>query len=230
MADEPQVLIVEDEAPILDGLRELFENAGFGVAIAAEGASALERITKGGLDMILLDWMIPKVDGLTVLRTMRAKGDDTPVLLLTARGAEDDVVAGLEAGADDYVTKPFGVRELVARAKGLLRRPRSSAGAPRRFAIGTTEIDLDAQTVGPEPVRLTAREATLIAYLVERRHRPVTREELLVDVWGYNDGSIRTRTVDVHVQQLRAKLKAVGGESWIETVRGRGYRFVAELG
>ena len=230
MADEPQVLIVEDEAPILDGLRELFENAGFGVAIAAEGASALERIAKGGLDMIILDWMIPKVDGLTVLRTMRAKGDDTPVLLLTARGAEDDVVAGLEAGADDYVTKPFGVRELVARAKGLLRRPRSSAGAPRRFAIGTTEIDLDAQTVGPEPVRLTAREATLIAYLVERRHRPVTREELLVDVWGYNDGSIRTRTVDVHVQQLRAKLKAVGGESWIETVRGRGYRFVAELG
>jgi two-component system, OmpR family, alkaline phosphatase synthesis response regulator PhoP len=230
MADEVRILIVEDEAPILDGLRELFTNAGFDTSTASDGESALARIEKGGLDMIVLDWMIPRIDGVTVLRTMRARGDDTPVLLLTARGAEDDVVVGLEAGADDYVTKPFGVRELVARAKGLLRRPRAATGSPRRFRIGEAEIDLDAQTIGPEPVRLTAREATLISYLVERRHRPVTREELLVDVWGYNDGTIRTRTVDVHVQQLRAKLKAVpGGEAWIETVRGRGYRFVAEL-
>src|SRR5689334_14655187 len=113
MADEARILIVEDEAPILDGLRELFTNAGFDASTASDGESALARIAQGGLDMIILDWMIPRVDGVTVLRTMRARGDDTPVLLLTARGAEDDVVVGLEAGADDYVTKPFGVRELV---------------------------------------------------------------------------------------------------------------------
>ncbi|MGE0789198.1 MAG: response regulator transcription factor [Sandaracinaceae bacterium] len=234
MTDEPRaprVLLVEDEAPILDGLAALFDSQGWRIATAKNGAIALEKLTGDRFDLVILDLMMPEVDGLTVLRQTRANGDDTPVLVLTARGAEEDVVAGLEAGADDYVTKPFGVRELVARAKGLLRRPRPPSEKPKTFRVGGAEVDLDAQTVceaGP-PVRLTAREAMLVGYLFERRHRPVTRAELLVDVWGYNDGSVRTRTVDVHMQQLRAKLKPIpGADGWIETVRGRGYRFVAE--
>jgi len=231
MTDEAiRVLLVEDEETILDGLDALFSSQGFVTTCAADGASALETLGVSTFDLVILDLMLPKLDGLSVLRRVRARGDDTPVLILTAKGREDDVVEGLEAGADDYVTKPFGVRELVARARGLLRRPRPSSDRPQRFRVGGALVDLDAQVVDDrEPVRLTAREASLIGYLVERRHRPVTREELLVDVWGYRDGTVRTRTVDVHMQQLRAKLRAAGGESWIETVRGRGYRFVADI-
>ncbi|MCA9604776.1 MAG: response regulator transcription factor [Myxococcales bacterium] len=227
----PRILLVEDEEPILDGLDALFSSQGFETVLAPDGAVALDRLATGRFDLVILDLMLPEIDGLGVLRRTRAAGDETPVLILTAKGAEDDVVAGLEAGADDYVTKPFGLKELVARARGLLRRPRTESERPRRFRIGEALLDLDAQHVrDAEEIRLTSREAMLLGYLIERRHRPVTREELLVDVWGYNDGTVRTRTVDVHVQQLRAKLKSVpGAEGWIETVRGRGYRFVAEL-
>jgi two-component system response regulator RegX3 len=225
----PRVLVVEDEAPILDGLESLFRAQGFDPARAADGRTALDALSDGRFDLVVLDLMIPEVPGLEVLKRMRARGDETPVLVLTAKGAEEDVVAGLEHGADDYVTKPFGIRELVARAKGLLRRPRApSDEAPRRVTRGAATIDLDALEVTwpGGSVRLTAREGSLLSYLSSRAHRAVSREELLVDVWGYRDGTIRTRTVDVHVQQLRKKLETVpGGGAWIATVRGRGYRF-----
>jgi DNA-binding response OmpR family regulator len=227
----PKVLLVEDEAPILDGLEALFAARGFAPTRAPDGPSALGHLARTRFDLVVLDLMIPGVPGLDVLRHIRARGDDTPVLVLTAKGAEEDVVLGLEAGADDYVTKPFGIRELVARAQGLLRRPRApSTGAARTIVIGDATIDLDAleaRTAGGACVKLTAREGSLIGYLAERAHRAVTREELLVDVWGYRDGTIRTRTVDVHVQQLRTKLREIRGDDWIETVRGRGYRFEA---
>lgn len=225
-------MLVEDELPILTGLLELFRGQGFEPDSATDGAVALERLAEGTYGLVVLDLMIPRVDGLEVLRRRRAEGDHTPFLILTAKGAEEDVVAGLEAGADDYVTKPFGIKELMARVRGLLRRSVQEPDAPRQLHVGTTTLDLDALVVrwGGEELRLTAREGLLLSYLASRRHRPVTREELLVDVWGYRDGTVRTRTVDVHVQQLRAKLKVVpGGEAFISTVRGRGYRFDAEL-
>lgn len=224
-----RVLLVEDEAPIREGLTELFASQGFEVAAVGDGLAALERAADGGFDIILLDIMLPGMDGLSVLRHVRSRGDITPVLLLTAKGAEDDVVRGLEAGADDYVTKPFGIHELLARVKGLLRRAHQTGLEGRKqFAVGESIIDLDQLVVRHKTgeVKLTAREVSLLDFLAARAHRPVGRDELLVEVWGYRDGNIQTRTVDVHIQQLRAKLKAIpGGEQWIGTVRGRGYRF-----
>ena len=225
----PRVLLVEDEAPIREGLGELFASQGFEVEAVGDGLVALERAADGGFDIVILDIMLPGMDGLSVLSHVRSRGDITPVLLLTAKGAEDDVVRGLEAGADDYVTKPFGIHELVARVKGLLRRSQLKGHEARKqISVGDAVVDFDQLVVrhASGDVRLTAREAALVDFLAARAHRPVARDELLVEVWGYNDGSIQTRTVDVHIQQLRAKLKAIpGGENWIGTVRGRGYRF-----
>jgi len=171
------------------------------------------------------------VDGLEFLLPLLSPFSPPPFFLLPSPAAEEDVVAGLEAGADDYVTKPFGIKELVARAKGLLRRAPREADVARQIRVGEVMIDVDTLCViwpGGE-LALTAREGALLAYLANRHHRAVTREELLVDVWGYRDGTIRTRTVDVHVQQLRAKLAQVpGGAAFICTVRGRGYRFEPE--
>lgn len=219
----PSVLLIEDEAPIRDGLEELFAKQGFRVATAADGAAALLRLEREAFDLLILDLMLPKLAGLQVLARLRQRDTLTPVLVLTARDTEEDVVAGIEAGADDYVTKPFGVRELLARARGLLRRTRP-ADAPRSLRIGRGSLDLDTACYreAGTTVALTTREAELLAHLALPLGRVVGREELLVQVWGYRDGSVRTRTVDVHIQQLREKLPR-GGQR-IHTIRGRGYR------
>ena len=220
----PSLLIVEDETPIRDGLVELFRASGFDVESVGDGVAGLEALDGGAFDLVVLDLRLPRMDGLEVLSRVRARGDQTPVLVLTARGAEEDVVAGIEAGADDYVCKPFGIRELVARVRGLLRRSRHQR--PRTLTIGTVAIDFDAHEVSwpAGTVTLTARQSRLLAYLAGRRGI-ISREELLLDVWGYSDGKVQTRTVDVHIGQLRATLRDVpGADDWIETVRGRGYR------
>jgi signal transduction histidine kinase/DNA-binding response OmpR family regulator len=185
----PTVLVVEDEPAILDGLESLFAVSGFVVARAADGGLADARLARERFDLVVLDLMLPTLPGLEVLRRLRGRGDDTPVLVLTAKGAEEDVVLGLESGADDYVTKPFAIRELVARSKGLLRRPRS-AGSAKRVAIGLASLDLDRHELaaGAVTVRLTMRESMFLAYLAERAPGTATREELLVDVWGPRRG------------------------------------------
>lgn len=225
----PRLLLVEDEAPIREGLVELFTSQGFDVDAVGDGLLAVERAADGGYDAVLLDIMLPGMDGLSVLSHLRARSDFVPVLLLTAKGSEEDIVKGLERGADDYVAKPFGIHELVARVRGLLRRRVISGREPTKQIliddIAVFNVDQLSVVRGTDIVKLTARETSLLQFLCDRAHRPVPRDELLVNVWGYRDGSIQTRTVDVHVQQLRAKLKGVGGEAWIGTVRGRGYRF-----
>ena len=228
--DAPHALIVEDEAAIRHALTELLRSQGFVLDVAVDGHEAQIKLSTGRYDLVLLDWMLPGVDGLTLLQRLRARGDLTPVLMLTARGAEADVVAGIDAGADDYVTKPFGIRELISRVRGLLRRARPPA--PRAcFRVGEASVDL-ARLVVTWPggqVDLSPREGLILEYLRARPGVAVTREALLTDVWGYHDGSVRTRTVDVHILQLRIKLRAIpGGDDWIGTVRGRGYRFEAE--
>lgn len=223
---------MEDEPSVRDGLEALFGSQGFGVLTAADGQLALDALAKGTFDLVVLDLMIPRVPGLSVLRALRGRGDATCVLILTAKGTEDDVVAGLEAGADDYVVKPFGVRELVARAKGLLRRPTPAAAPSRPRAVGDVVIDTGALELrrGAGVLPLTAREAALLAHLMQHAERVVPRDELLVEVWGYRDGGVRTRTVDVHVQKLRTKIRDfVGTDDWIATARGAGYRFMGTL-
>lgn len=215
--------MVEDEDPIREGLVDLFRGQGFAVEAAADGVSALALATQHTFDLVILDLMLPRLPGLDVLAAIRARGTSTRVLVLTAKDTEDDVVQGIEAGADDYMTKPFGVRELLARARGLLRRMRP-ADAPRTLRVLGGMLDLDTSTFTGSggTVALTAREAALLAHLAARPGRLVRREELLVEVWGYRDGSLRTRTVDVHIQQLRTKLPR--GHERIATVRGSGYR------
>ena len=230
-AEQPRALIVEDEPAIRHGLVELLRAQGYDLDVAADGNEAGIKLGAHRYDLVLLDWMLPGVDGLTLLQRLRARGDLTPVLMLTARGAEADIVAGIDAGADDYVTKPFGIRELVARVRGLLRRPRPASQPPATFHVNNVAVDLGRLKItwpGGQ-LDLTAREGLIIDYLRARPGVAVTREALLTDVWGYHDGSIRTRTVDVHILQLRNKLRDVpGGDDWIGTVRGRGYRFEAE--
>lgn len=228
--DTVRILVVEDEAPIRDGLVNLFRAQGHAVDGVGDGLGALERLQRTVYQAVVLDWMLPGASGIEVLRLVRGQGDTTPVLLLTARGTEDDVVAGLEAGADDYVTKPFGIRELVARVNGLLRRSVATRpeGTRTSHSIGTSVFDGEERCISwaESAVSLTERETLLLLHLIAHQDRAVTREELLEEVWGYSDGSVRTRTVDVHVQQLRSKLKGVPtGDRWIETVRHRGYRF-----
>ena len=225
------VLIVEDEPDIAEGLRYNLERAGLAVAVAETGeqglAAALDR--SGPPLLIILDLMLPGMSGQELCRRLRREPRTrrTPVIILTARGSESERVAGLELGADDYVTKPFSVRELVARVRAVLRRAETAAPARYEDEKLTVHFEDMQVTCGGAEVKLTRKEFALLAALARRPGRVATRNQLLDDVWGqqyYGD----TRTLDVHVRRLRQKLGACGG--CIETVIGTGYRFTGCTG
>ncbi len=213
------VLVVEDEAPIADVLRLYLERAGYQVEITADGLAAVDLIRSRRPTAVVLDVGLPGIDGVEVCRRLRAEGDWTPVLFVTARDDEVDRVVGLELGADDYVTKPFSPRELVARVNVVLRRGQAAPESVLR--MGDVELRPDERRVHAfgTAVHLTATEFALLHYLMARPGRVIPRETLLEQVWGY-DAVAGARTVDVHVAQLRAKL---GDASPVRTVRGVGY-------
>jgi DNA-binding response OmpR family regulator len=218
----PLVLVVEDEPPIADLVRGYLERDGLRVRVAADGQAALDAVAAQRPAVVLLDVGLPGLDGTQVCRRMREGGDWTPVLFVTARDDEVDRVLGLELGADDYVTKPFSPRELVARVRAVLRRAQAPARQPGAvLAAGGLALDLETRraTASGTAVALTTTEFDLLAHLLRRPGRVVPREELLTEVWGYPAGT-PTRTVDVHVAQLRAKL---GDAVSVRTVRGVGY-------
>ena len=221
------VMVIEDEKEIRDLVRYNLEKAGFRVAAAADGEQGLQQLFASRPDALVLDLMLPGMNGLEIVREVRAEPltHDLPVLVLSARSAEMDKLLGFEQGADDYLTKPFSPRELVARVKALIRRTRP-AGPGGVLEAGPLRVDLEAHEASCAGARLdlTPREFDLLAFLAHHPGRALTREELLRKVWGY-DYVGETRTVDVHVRRLRAKLGDQHG--LIETVLGAGYKLVA---
>jgi two-component system OmpR family response regulator len=216
------VLVVEDERPIADLVRLYLARDGFGVHVEYDGPGGLAAARKMRPVACVLDIALPGMDGTEVCRRLRDADDWTPVLFLTARDDEVDRILGLELGADDYMTKPFSPRELVARVKAVLRRVDGPPSASRVLTLGPVTLDPSRRTVSvlSDAVTLTPTEFDLLAHLMQRPGRVFTREELLASVWGYA-AHAGTRTVDVHVAQVRAKLGAAAGV--IRTVRGVGY-------
>jgi two-component system, OmpR family, alkaline phosphatase synthesis response regulator PhoP len=221
-----RVLVVEDDADIAELLTLYLEKAGHVVERLDAGDAVVPRLQTGGVDLVILDVMLPGLDGFDVCRLMRADPATTavPVIMLTARGEEADRIGGLELGADDYVTKPFSPKELVARVAARLRRTPAASGAAT-LAYGPIVIDAERHIVtsGGTPVRLTAKEFLLLQYLVQHRGRVLSRDLLLTDVWGYQYTG-GTRTVDVHIRRLREKLPVLN--EGIETVKQFGYKLV----
>jgi DNA-binding response OmpR family regulator len=225
-----RVLIVEDEQDIAGLIKHTLERSGGTLAdVVNSGDAALKAAADRAPDLVILDLNLPVLGGLDVCRILRARPEtaSVPIIMLTAHTSEAERVIGLDLGADDYVTKPFSLRELAARVRAVLRRGRSDAGLPAAATYQGRSLVADFEavsvTVDGEPVRLTRREFELLRYLVENRNRVLTRDRLLERVWGY-DRLVETRSVDVHVGRLRAKLGTVGRQ--IETVVGLGYRFV----
>jgi DNA-binding response OmpR family regulator len=223
MSSGVAVLVVEDEAAIRVGLLDVLAFHGFAPTGAADGPSGLSLALTGEFPLVVLDVMLPGMDGFAVCRRLRDAHARVGILLLTAKGSEADILEGFEAGADDYVTKPFSLAQLLARVRALARRHR----APPRMAIGPVTVEVDARTASLADRRceLTQRDCELLAYLIDARGRTVDRDELLREVWGYaRTEGIETRSIDVHVAKLRKKLETLTATELIETVRGSGYR------
>ena len=226
-----RVLVIEDNRDLAFAVANALESEGFEVIVASSGPEGVEKAQAVAAEVIILDLMLPGFDGFRVLRTLRANGVETPILILTARGEEDDKVKGFRLGADDYVTKPFGAMELVARVDALTRRPRLAK--PRAAAAGPidrfddVEVNRASRIVARagEPVALSPKEYDLLLALMNRSGAVMTRNELLTEVWGYQS-DVSTRTVDIHVSELRKKLEKKPAEpKHILTVRKTGYRF-----
>jgi DNA-binding response OmpR family regulator len=227
-----RILVIEDEPQMRLGLRDNLELEGYEVETAADGDEGLLKAASFSPDLVILDVMLPKKNGFDVCRDLRARSIATPIVMLTARSAETDKVLGLELGADDYVTKPFSITELLARVRAVLRRTGSGSGAPKPAAdvmrIGDIEIDFKLHQArrGKARIEFTAREFDLLRYFVQHTGQVVTREQILNEVWGYEEFPT-TRTIDNFVAKLRQKIeRAPHAPEHILTIHGSGYKFV----
>lgn len=222
------VLIVDDEPSIVELVRFTLEREGYTTTSAGDGQAALAQVAAIHPDLVLLDLMLPKIPGLEVCKTLRQRYPSLPIIILTAKGEETDKVLGLELGADDYITKPFSPRELVARVRAILRRTTASAdegNAPLRVGPVVLDPQRYEVTVSGRPVELAPKEFDLLRMLMANKGNVLSRDVLLQKVWGY-DFPGDTRTIDVHVVRLRQKIEPDPSQPrWIETVRGVGYRF-----
>ena len=229
--DMATVLVVDDDAHIREVARFALARAGHAVELATDGARAAERIERGGIELVVLDILMPELDGLALCRRLRARGAlvGLPIVLLSSRGEEADRVLGLELGADDYLTKPFSPRELVARISSVLRRSQGVAEPNAALQVGAVRLEPSERRVyvGDREVPLTATEFDLLACLMRRPGRVFSREQLLDAVWG-RDVYVEQRTVDVHIRRLRSALAPSKHDEFVHTVRGSGYRFARD--
>jgi DNA-binding response OmpR family regulator len=226
MKPDARLLIIEDELPMRTALADCLEAEGYRVLTASDGQAGLERALREKPDLVLLDIMMPRLDGYALCAELRRLSIPVPVLMLTAKGQIEDRVRGLDAGADDYLVKPFSTEELLARVRALLRRSRRQAAIPNVLRLGQVEIDLPRQkaTRAGKPLYLTAREFAMLRLMLETPGQPVSRERFLDVVWGYT-AFPTTRTVDTHIAALRAKIEDnPEAPRWIQTVHGTGYR------
>ena len=223
-----KILIVEDEPAMVAGLRDNFEYEGYEVISAGDGVTGLERALKDSPDLVVLDVMMPRLSGLDVCKQLKAQRPAVPIIMLTARGQEIDKVVGLELGADDYVTKPFSVRELMARVKAVLRRSSPTMPAQEIYRFSDVEVNVRSNEVrrNGELIDLSSKEFALLAYFIAHPVETLSRDRLLDAVWGYENYP-STRTVDTHIVHLRQKLEPNPEEPrFILTVHGSGYKFV----
>ena len=230
MKVKPSILIVEDEEAIRDGLVDVLVFHGYETDTAADGTTGLDKAMSGRYDLILLDVMLPGLDGYSICNAIRERDREQAIIMLTARTSDDDIVAGLKLGADDYVAKPFSVQQLVLRIAAVLRRSQGIRKRERMLVLDGVNIDTEnfSGHRGDEALEFTKREIELLVYLAANSSRPVPREELLSRVWGYAPHvELETRTVDIHIAKLRRKIESNPKEPTIlVTVRGAGYRLL----
>jgi two-component system, OmpR family, response regulator MprA len=219
-----KILIVDDDRPIRESLERALTLAGHEVALAVDGEEALKEVANGKPDLIMLDWMMPKMDGITVIETLRADGVRTPILFLTAKSDIADRVDGLDAGADDFVSKPVALEELLARVRALLRRPIIEAESPSTLEVAGISVDLRARLVayGGKEVALTKTEFDLLALLFSNKGTVLTTKQIYEQVWGYDFGP-GSKNLAVYVSYLRRKFEQIGAPDVITAIRGVGY-------
>jgi DNA-binding response OmpR family regulator len=225
---QQRILVVEDEVDLAAGVRDALAHVGFGVAVLHDGRQALEELRREPYDLLVLDLMLPGMNGLDLLKELRKERADIRVLILTALSDEEDLLKGFQAGADDYMAKPFSPRELVARIEAQFRRRKAESAPSHMDLPGGILVDLSRLEVhrDGQTLALTPREGDILEYLVRNRDRVVTREDLLLDVWHYKSANVETRTVDIHIVGLRRKVEPDPAKpTLIQTVRGKGYRW-----
>ncbi len=228
MEQKERILVVEDEQKIRSALRDFLEYHGFGVTEAVDGLEAQRLVAEKRFDLILLDLMLPKISGEQLCTGWRQEGIQTPVIMLTAKGQQKEKVTGLNIGADDYITKPFALEELLARINAVLRRTEPARAVGQSFKFADLDVDIAALKVkrGGQEIGITKREAAIIQHFAANPNRVVSREELYKEVWEENMSDLGTRTTDMHIAKLRSKIEKNSAEPQIiKTVRGAGYKY-----